>query len=1287
MNNPMPLAFTQGPSIPISNAAIVDRGVPIRCDTAASGGEIRWSLLSAPPSSGLRLEATQIAEDGTLFTPDVAGIYQVVLELRGVNADVQLFRQAFWVPDSLAASVGGSTTLAAKAASGASRLEEDCCVTMSDADPENVGLVADPGVSADASRADHVHAIEFETVNAVLATADAPISVNGQRITDVAMPVADNDAISFYALADNLYKQPAKYAASAVAMTNVALSGVPAPELVDDVSLVVNDYVLLTAQADPLENGVWRVLSGAWTRAPEWEGDRVHAGSSLFIQKGTIYADHGFVMTTNGHPTVGTDALYFHCYTKNAMPNDWFNVRDYGAVGDGVTDDLAAFHYAIRVAMGPKYTREYLQESKGATLFVPRGNYYLSDNLIIDRCMVLEGVGGTFLETGSILKFAPYKGIKVQSAANSATGGDGTGAVIRQLRLQGPHLPNTEACWWQHAKWEANHEYEVGDKVMMAHVRNRGMDPLVLNTFEASTEWYYECLKAGTSGVTEPIWWQRSATEGVGDWASDITAWAPGVYTSMASQVLASGRYDVFFSPDLDATIAHAPRRTGAIEPAAFATAMPTDPNPVLEAGPDGDIAWRCHYAAEYLKADNMDLFTPLATGCVWVPRNASGVDAKTRVTIEDCIIHSFLTAGITVQCSSSMVPGSAANGFKVKDVSLYFNGGGIVARGLDANVGVATGLDICGSWDYLSGWARDLCNAEWSATCGGECTGACAGSPDPVACQDECVAACMAEHVPPCIAARYIAYTYTNEFGINDASALGCLWMGHQIAQVQGPSYICLGQVASSTNIGQYVEGDSGRSRVAGVYTAAFGGNLWIEQTPSLGGVGHIGYHDWRNVAATIRTPSAITSPDPDQPFFRRSVAHLGDQGFGSFGLECPSTFDDNGDGDSYAMQYGMFGDGTWAMALQGNPNRVPYYLTDNHELSGMNASIAFPKGYQLGREQVSFYVFPDDYGKLDSGIRFGNRVVGDRSLLRGDKVGAGKFVEEVCTEPGMNAVAWAQDTPYNAFPAYGPGSWMPTLVEAGGHVYRCALTGVADSTEPTWPTTVTPYASQMQGRYKGMHTTTIPKQCYRVGSVVAPRVSNGYIYQVSAAPLMPNGEYYGFTDELNEPAWPTTISATVADGQLEWTCLAADDPAAWVTDGTTEWVCVGPTAVWSRTNWVHNYGNAKTLFGGAPTHTIDMGVLDNDAISVWEVKVKAVGPNTAPDCAAFKLSAAWYNYYGAITAVLAPTATTVAATAGAAGWSATLQVNTGTQRVEVVVTGDPLASDIRWECIRDVW
>ena len=72
--------------------------------------------------------------------------------------------------------------------------------------------------------------------------------------------------------------------------------------------------------------------------------------------------------------------------------NQWFNlnaeinVKDFGAKGDGVTDDLAAFNAAI-AALGPANT-PFL----GQTLYVPPGTYYLSNTLHITRRQGRQGV-------------------------------------------------------------------------------------------------------------------------------------------------------------------------------------------------------------------------------------------------------------------------------------------------------------------------------------------------------------------------------------------------------------------------------------------------------------------------------------------------------------------------------------------------------------------------------------------------------------------------------------------------------------------------------------------------------------------------------------------------------------------------------------------------------------------------------------------------------------------------------------------------------------------------------
>ncbi len=62
-------------------------------------------------------------------------------------------------------------------------------------------------------------------------------------------------------------------------------------------------------------------------------------------------------------------------------PNTLYNVRDFGAKGDGLTDDTAA----LRVALGR------CQKAGGGIVFLPRGTYKITGTLVIPRRTVLRG--------------------------------------------------------------------------------------------------------------------------------------------------------------------------------------------------------------------------------------------------------------------------------------------------------------------------------------------------------------------------------------------------------------------------------------------------------------------------------------------------------------------------------------------------------------------------------------------------------------------------------------------------------------------------------------------------------------------------------------------------------------------------------------------------------------------------------------------------------------------------------------------------------------------------------
>ena len=83
---------------------------------------------------------------------------------------------------------------------------------------------------------------------------------------------------------------------------------------IDGVTLSSGDRVLLKNQSTGSENGIY-VFNGAasaLTRATDADANaEVTSGLFTFVEEGTVNADSGFVLTTDGSITVGSTALTF----------------------------------------------------------------------------------------------------------------------------------------------------------------------------------------------------------------------------------------------------------------------------------------------------------------------------------------------------------------------------------------------------------------------------------------------------------------------------------------------------------------------------------------------------------------------------------------------------------------------------------------------------------------------------------------------------------------------------------------------------------------------------------------------------------------------------------------------------------------------------------------------------------------------------------------------------------------------------------------------------------------
>lgn len=139
---------------------------------------------------------------------------------------------------------------------------------------------------------------------------NADQSMGGYKLTNVADPVASQDAANLrtvQALVNGIVIKPS---CRAVAIANIALTGL---QTIDGVTLVANDRVLLTGQTTPSQNGLWIAASGAWSRATDYTAASIQkAGLMVIITEGTTYADTKWLCITDGNITVDTTSTVWN---------------------------------------------------------------------------------------------------------------------------------------------------------------------------------------------------------------------------------------------------------------------------------------------------------------------------------------------------------------------------------------------------------------------------------------------------------------------------------------------------------------------------------------------------------------------------------------------------------------------------------------------------------------------------------------------------------------------------------------------------------------------------------------------------------------------------------------------------------------------------------------------------------------------------------------------------------------------------------------------------------------
>ena len=137
----------------------------------------------------------------------------------------------------------------------------------------------------------------------------ASVSLNSQKITNLATPTADTDAATKAYVDAARSGLDVKGSVRAATTTNITLSGA---QTIDGVSVIAGDRVLVKDQSTASTNGIYVAAASTWSRATDADVDaEVHAGLFTFVEEGTLGADTGWVLTTNNPIVLGSTALAF----------------------------------------------------------------------------------------------------------------------------------------------------------------------------------------------------------------------------------------------------------------------------------------------------------------------------------------------------------------------------------------------------------------------------------------------------------------------------------------------------------------------------------------------------------------------------------------------------------------------------------------------------------------------------------------------------------------------------------------------------------------------------------------------------------------------------------------------------------------------------------------------------------------------------------------------------------------------------------------------------------------
>ena len=141
-----------------------------------------------------------------------------------------------------------------------------------------------------------------------LSAPTADISNGGFKITNVAEPTLSTDAATKNYVDSVAQGLDVKSSVMAATTANITLSGT---QTIDGIALVAGDRVLVKNQTTTSANGIYAVSAGAWTRTTDADTWNELVSAFVFVEKGTVNGDTGWVCTIDAGGTLGSTAVTF----------------------------------------------------------------------------------------------------------------------------------------------------------------------------------------------------------------------------------------------------------------------------------------------------------------------------------------------------------------------------------------------------------------------------------------------------------------------------------------------------------------------------------------------------------------------------------------------------------------------------------------------------------------------------------------------------------------------------------------------------------------------------------------------------------------------------------------------------------------------------------------------------------------------------------------------------------------------------------------------------------------